>query len=221
MLSKAALFPMNPGVVSLRCPACARPFLSLPQQRESLVTCPHCRQIGTAGNFVAAGKTPGETLVQSLRHRILQPGPSAPSGEGGGGAAWPAAPPLFSGRPRQPPLSAEEPQWPFIEPESETSASPFGLLGLDSYPEMPQKWVEEPEEDLTPHSERNVPLGVSLLVLVMTGVWLLWLALQPPLAADIPAVEAPRDRLDAGLAVPLELEAEFETVRRADLTPQP
>src|SRR5688572_18175777 len=106
---------MTPGVVSLRCPECARPFLSLPRQSETLVTCPHCRYAAPAGRFAAAGAIPGEALVQSLRQRILQPQLATPAPRRSAATpSWPSAPPLFTGPApvAQPALSAEEPQWP-------------------------------------------------------------------------------------------------------------
>ena len=211
---------MNPGVVSLRCPACARPFLSLPQQRESLVACPHCGQAAIAGSFAAAGTPPGEALVRSLRQRVLQPETARPRPQVPQSASWPSAPTLFAGPARQPPLSAEEPQWPFIPPE-DSPVSPFAGLNLDTPEESRQGEDDLDAADLTFHPERNLTLGLSLLTLVLVGIWVLWLTLQPPLAADIPAAARPESRLEMNVELPLELEPRFETVRRADLTPQP
>lgn len=45
------------GVVSLRCPACSRPFISLPQRAGVLVTCPHCACSAPMETYGAAAST--------------------------------------------------------------------------------------------------------------------------------------------------------------------
>lgn len=70
---------MNPGVLSLRCPACGRPFLSLPQQQmAAFVTCPHCAQSSRLADFTAAGATSNAAALPLKRRVIHRPSPTTP-----------------------------------------------------------------------------------------------------------------------------------------------
>lgn len=68
---------MNPSVLSLRCPNCGRPFLSLPQQPRALLTCPHCAQSSLVSSFPLAG-TPPAGDAAPFRRRLIQNQPRSP-----------------------------------------------------------------------------------------------------------------------------------------------
>lgn len=64
------------GVLSLRCPACGRLFLSLPQQPGALMTCPHCAQSAVIEAFQdGQPTTPG---MGSMTMKRRAPRPPAP-----------------------------------------------------------------------------------------------------------------------------------------------
>jgi hypothetical protein len=56
-----------------------------------------------------------------------------------------------------------------------------------------------------------VPLGLSFLALILLGLWMLWLHLQPPMTAEIP-VPVPERVYESISALPQETAQ--ETVRR-------
>ncbi|MDZ4289248.1 MAG: hypothetical protein U0984_14885 [Prosthecobacter sp.] len=207
---------MTPGVVSLRCPACARPFLSLPQHSETLVACPHCARTAVAGAFPPAGATP-DPVAQSLRQRGMQPPAVELPAQ-----SWPSAQPLYT----EPPPPVAAPQWPSFPPETYPPASPFSQL--DTYydtsaplPVLPSRPYGEIYDPFPPrHSERNLPLGILFVMALAFGGWLLWDNLQPPLAFDIPAANQPADTPPIELSLTLEPPPSPDPViRRAVVTP--
>jgi hypothetical protein len=172
---------MVPGVASLRCPACSRPFLTLPQQEETLIRCPHCHHAAPAGAYAAAGRDAGSDLLRSLRHRA-ENGPVAAPAPPLTGAPWPAAPPLFDAAQTGPAPREPAPAWT-PEPVSEPKTSRFRLGDLKT-PRGTRRWAAAAGDKA---EERLAPIWLLLLVLAVCGAWLLWLSRQPPLAVDIPA----------------------------------
>jgi hypothetical protein len=129
------------GVVSLRCPACSRPFLSLPQQQGAMITCPHCACSAPGESYTAASGVGGHTVTSlPIQRRVLQPrlspmpppvasvGPAMPVAAPGQGPVWPPAPehrPLYMPQPPSafPPAPAVQPGWQPLMPSGQ---SPFG-----------------------------------------------------------------------------------------------
>ena len=150
---------MIPGVASLRCPACARPFLTLPKRDEMEVVCPHCRRTGPASSFAAAGGVAGNALVENLRHRV-QPnhGGHAEVKAAKVQPKWPAAPPLFEGPVPEtpPPLTAAEPQWPFLGSEPPTQHEAPTVTG-EELPEWGRLGRSELELQEAEEAERWCP----------------------------------------------------------------
>lgn len=251
------------GVVSLRCPACTRPFLSLPQQAGAMVTCPHCARSAPRESYTVASNA-GAPPVTSLpiQRRVIPARPLQSMAFPGTGPAavtppspaqppaWPRAPeqpPLFS--PQQsllfPPAPAASPGW---SPPPTAATSPFGVarppgaevaaqaptffmppadegpapasseapvtLGLPT-DAPPTPWAPGSGPSMVPFSqmvapstlpeyeagpgwqprrdERNVPLGLFLVLVLGFGGWLLWQNAQPPLAVEFKAPEKPNE----------------------------
>lgn len=125
------------GVVSLRCPKCARPFLSLPQQQGAMVTCPHCAHSASMLAYPPASGPLGQGGGVSLpiQRRIIPPRPGVSAA-----SAWPSAPeqaPAHVPQPQAqspfPPAPSAPPSWP---PVMTPAQSPFGVAPLPSTPPL-------------------------------------------------------------------------------------
>lgn len=140
------------GVISLRCPACTRPFLSLPQQPGALVTCPHCARSATMESYTTAANAQGPTAVSLPIQRRIIPSrpPNAPQGSSvlpsiirppnRQPSAWPQAPeqaPQFAPQthPLFPPAPTASPNWP---PVSQIASTPFSLAPPSTAPTQPE-----------------------------------------------------------------------------------
>jgi len=110
----------NPGVLSLRCPACGRMFLSLPQQAGNYVTCPHCAQ-SAAMTMFGTSQTPAAESLPMRRRVARQPDPMPTP-------AWaPPSQPQPQGYPGQSPFFAagqfSQTPWP-VAPEAPPPFTP-------------------------------------------------------------------------------------------------
>lgn len=237
-------FHMVNGVVSLRCPACTRPFLSLPQQVGARVTCPHCAGSAPYEAFPIAASATGHAVTSlPIQRRVIparptfQPGPSTANPLPAAAVlssppqppSWPPAPeqrPLCSPAVSSPfpPAPVAMPAWP---PVMATGASPFGVAVPSSptlflsqsgapvpdpvaiqaappkqtVPAMSLQSAENPvavDQTYTPvpswkpqRDERNVPLGILLVLVLGFGGWLFWQSSQPPLSVEFRAPERP------------------------------
>lgn len=125
------------GVVSLRCPKCARPFLSLPQQQGTMVTCPHCAHSAAMTSYPPASGPLGQGGGVSLpiQRRIIPARPEVTSG-----SIWPTAPEqppshispqVQSPFPPAPPASSN---WPSV---MSPPPSPFGVAAPPQQPYVP------------------------------------------------------------------------------------
>lgn len=160
---------MNPGVLSLRCPACGRPFLSLPQQQmAAFVTCPHCAQSSRLADFTTAGATSDASALPLKKRVIHRPVPITPQQQpiyaapapppctpapyqhaypqapvtAGSPAPWPPAPeqpPMFAPAPASSPFSL-----------AETVASPFTVAAAPVENNAMFRLAPEPGQGRTP-----------------------------------------------------------------------
>lgn len=95
------------GVLSLRCPACGRLFLSLPQQPGALMTCPHCAHSAVIEAFQdGVSSSPG---LVSMTVKRRAPRPPAPITAPMSPPAAPAPAPLMTGFPSSWPPAPEKP----------------------------------------------------------------------------------------------------------------
>jgi len=122
---------MTPGVLSLRCPACGRPFLSLPQQQmEAFVTCPHCAQSSRLADFSSAG-TPSSAAALPLKRRVIQRQMAMP-------APQPAyAPPVQM-------LPQAYPQHPYQPAYPQSQVTPSSPVLWPPAPEQPPMFAPTP-----------------------------------------------------------------------------
>ena len=169
---------MTPGVVSLRCPACERPFLSLPQSAEKVVTCPHCSRKAVMAAFSPAGSgsfRPVQAVmpVQTPSDPLPQPGISPfqplPGAFQGALPVWPKAPespsvyspptgPVF------PPAPAIPAPWELmgLVPERVTSeASPFAAAASPTETSRLQVQPLKPPSRLSEASRSGGPPATS------------------------------------------------------------
>ncbi len=137
------------GIISLRCPACTRPFISLPQQAGGMVTCPHCARSAPMDAYaqasaVGASGAPVTSLpilrrVISARPPVQEPLPQQPGTfpdqvSFGRGQPWPQAPeqpPLYhppqsNPQPGMYPPAPPAPVW--SPPMMPSGISPFGVV---------------------------------------------------------------------------------------------
>jgi hypothetical protein len=136
---------MNPSVLSLRCPNCGRPFLSLPQQPRAFLTCPHCAQSSLVSSFEIAGTPSAGNAVPFLR-RVIQNQPTPP-------------PPQF----QQPPQDQTIPPWlkPTPSYDGEPQSQPASSWNSPQHAWAPQKIGNPmPKQASWPPAPEQIPIFV-------------------------------------------------------------
>lgn len=148
------------GVVSLRCPACERPFLSLSQQPGTMVTCPHCARSAVREDYPVATATanqPGASLPIQRRIQPRRPAMPTPQSSTSEPPPWPPAPekaPLFSesSQPTFPPAPVAGPIWPPMMPSGH---APF------QHVPAPSDGIESPQPTFGLGESIFMPAGVA------------------------------------------------------------
>lgn len=134
---------MNPGVLSLRCPACGRPFLSLPQQQmAAFVTCPHCAQSARLADFSPAG-APSSAAALPLKRRVIHRQ-----------MAMPAPPPVYAPPVQMPPQAyPQHPYQPAYPQAPVTAGSPAPWPPAPEQPPMfaPTPTAHYPQAPISEH----------------------------------------------------------------------
>lgn len=99
------------GVLSLRCPACGRLFLSLPQQPGALMTCPHCAHSAVIEAFQDGASSPQGLASMTVKRRSPRPPApiTSPMGVPTVSAPVQASPPAVTGFPSSWPPAPEKP----------------------------------------------------------------------------------------------------------------
>lgn len=95
---------MIQGVMSLRCPTCGQPFLTLPQAPEALVTCPHCARSAPTSAYLPAGQVMRGAEALPLRRRASLPRAAGQSLMTHAPSPW-QPPPQWPKAPEQPPTA--------------------------------------------------------------------------------------------------------------------
>ncbi|HEY1083043.1 MAG TPA: hypothetical protein VGE29_12300 [Prosthecobacter sp.] len=179
---------MVPGVVSLRCPACARAFLSLPQQPGGLVACPHCACSASLEQFAPAGASLPQAAALPIQRRAPathETGPPAAAPD----AVWNAlsedpffAHPPGGAGPSTPAAAAP----PHSQSAGHGHARPMPAAVPAAF--RPFRGAPPPSAAAgaawrPPRRKRRIAVTLAGLALAAVGGTFTWLQMQPPVLA--------------------------------------